>query len=429
LKHLIFLIIISLSGISIAGGTPRGPIPTNERPDAHLTLPAALDRALDESPVLQAFNRDYLRSKALERQAGIWENPAIEIQVEDIEEADGDARETEFILSQTVPLGRDIARRRQLMAARAEVTNWDFEAARLDVVMQVSTRFIAALAADRRLELARKEHALAIETREVIRQLVEAGKASPMELTRMEVPVVNTELALARQSRLRDSAYRQLSLMWDTGAPSFTRVVGDLDPVSPPPYPDSLVRHINSNPEIARWSAAVSEQAAARRLAVAEAIPDPELRIGFRQRDEPDDEALIVGIAFPFPVFDRGQGDRIAAREAERAAQARKRAAELQVEGLLDSAYTGLANAHDEVVALRDRALPAAEKGFRAIQSAFSEGKLGLLDVLDAQRTLFEMERRHLDALVAFHLWTAELEALVGQPLEAIGGSFARHPN
>ncbi|WDT77799.1 MAG: TolC family protein (plasmid) [Candidatus Manganitrophus sp.] len=49
-------------------------------------------------------------------------------------------------------------------------------------------------------------------------------------------------------------------------------------------------------------------------------------------------------------------------------------------------------------------------------------GKFGLLDVLDAQRTLFGSRAQHLRALADYHQAVAEVERLIGEPLDVTGG-------
>ena len=406
-------------------GTPA--IGSSQAPiSGELTLGMAVDLALERSPGLEAYRSDLLKSRALARQAGIWRNPVLEVEVEDYRSPAGtlepDARETTIAITQELPLGRDVARLRQLASARAESVNWEFEATRLEVVLKVSRRFVQALAGDRRVAMAEDEMALAKETHAVIEQLVEVGKASPVELVRYEVSLIEAEVELARERRNRDNAYRLLAATWGSREGGFDNLSGDLARIQAPPSPQLLAEYIRANPEIARWSAKISEQVAMRRLAVAEAIPDPSIRLGIKERDFPDEEALVVGIELPLPIFDRGQGALLAAREGEHSARARKRSAELRIEGMLGTAWTHLSNAYHEALALKEKAIPASEEAFSATQLAYKEGKLGLLDVLDAQQTLFEMRHRYLDALVACQLMTAEVEALIGQPLTTFQG-------
>lgn len=347
-------------------------------PVGDLSLQHALDLSLANSPKLRAFGLGVRRAEALELQAGSWSNPEIAAEVENVggsgNFAGTDAAEITVSLAQTFPLGRDIARRRDLAGQRTRLANWDYEAARLEVMVEVTKRFIEALAADRRLELARQELDLARTTAEVTEKRVQAGDASPVESTRAIVPAITAKLALQEAARRRDAAYRRLSLTWGGRAAGFDRVVGDLDIIAGVPEPEALVRHMNNNPAVARWAAAIGERIAERRLAEAEAIPDLTARIGARTFNETDDTALVFGLSLPLPVFDRREGDIRAARKEEMAARERQRETELRIEGLLSSAYMELLNARDEAIALREQALPAAKRAFAATNRSFEEG-------------------------------------------------------
>jgi outer membrane protein, heavy metal efflux system len=48
------------------------------------------------------------------------------------------------------------------------------------------------------------------------------------------------------------------------------------------------------------------------------------------------------------------------------------------------------------------------------------------LDVLDAQRTLFEARGQYLEALATYHRAVAETERLIGEPLVAVKNSQER---
>lgn len=390
-------------------------------PDGELRLRQAVELSMARSPKLIAFGWEVQRAQALEFQAGLWSNPEIAAEVENIggsgELAGIDAAETTLSLAQTFPLGRDIDRRRELAGQRMRLTNWEYEVARLEVMVEVTKRFVEALAADRRITLARQELELAETIEEITTTRIEAGDASPVELMRAEVPLITAQVGLNRAERLRDAAYRRLSLMWGAHQVRFDRVIGDLDQVPAAPEPEVLVRHINNNPSVALWTAAIGERIAERRLAEAEAIPDLTARLGVRNEKRTGDTALVVGLSLPLPLFDRRQGEIAAARKGEMASRERQREASLRIESMLSLFYAELLSAQDEAVALRERALPAAERAYDATYQAFAEGEFAFLDVLDAQRTLFSLQRRYLDALVAYHTMTAEIESLIGQRL------------
>ncbi len=84
---------------------------------------------------------------------------------------------------------------------------------------------------------------------------------------------------------------------------------------------------------------------------------------------------------------------------------------------LLADAYAALASAHDEATILRTDALPGAQQTFEAVTEGYRLGRFGLLDVLDAQRTLIAVGGQYVRALAEYHKAVAEVERLIGAPL------------
>ena len=388
-------------------------------PAGALTLRLAMALAIARNPELQAFAWDVRAAEVRILQAGMWPNPEMEAEVENIAGSGAfsgtDAAETTISLAQTFPLGGDIQRRRESAKLDARLASWDYEAARLQVLAEVTLRFIDALAADRRIFLAEQELQLAEGIERIATKRVEAGDASPVEQARATVPVITAEVELMRARRQREAAYRRLALTWDAQQVTFDGVRGELDKISPTPDRDVLVQRINQNPAAAQWATQISARIAQRRQAEADAIPDLTGRLGITHQNEVDDVALVIGVSLPLPLFDRRQGDILAARYGEAGAHHRKREAERRIESMLNAAYIELVTAHDEALALRERTLPAATGAFDATQQAFNEGKLPFIDVLDAQRTLLDLKQRHLKVLVAYHIAVADIESLIGQ--------------
>src|SRR5690606_36477886 len=95
----------------------------------------------------------------------------------------------------------------------------------------------------------------------------------------------------------------------------------------------------------------------------------------------------------------------------------RQRQAAMRLESMLSTAYAALAGAHDQASALHARAIPAASDAYQVTRQAFDAGELPFLDVLDAQRTLFELETRYVDALAGYHTAVDKIESLTGYRL------------
>lgn len=393
-------------------------------PVGQLSLSQVIALSVERNPELQAFALDVQGAQARIRQARLWSNPELEFEIENFggsgTMSGTDSAEKTLSLAQHLPLGGDVRRRKELAELQMQLSDWDYHAARLQVIVEATQRFVEALAAERRLTLAEQELDLAETTESIAKGRVEAGDASPVELTRVVVPVIEAELEMAKAKRNLEAAYHRLSLIWGARRVTFSSIQGDLDLLPPVPNPQDLTSYINGNPEVARWTTEISSRIAEGRLAKAEALPDLTGRIGFRRINDTHDDALVLGISLPLPIFDRNQGDILASRLGEASARRRKEAAELRLESILNSTYTELIAAQEEAVALRERAIPTANEAYEATRLAFQEGKLPFLDVLDAQRTLFDLQHRYLEAIVAYHSSVAEIEALIGQRITKI---------
>ena len=382
-----------------------------------VTLADALALALEHNPQLQVFDAEVRAAEARVLQAGRWSNPEVEAEIERFAgsgEFSGTERaETTISLAQVLPLGRDVARRREVAETMAELKNWDYRTARVDVLKHVTQRFVRVLAAERRLVLARHNLELAETTARITSERVAAGDASPIEESWAVVPVVTAKLNVNRAIRTRDAALHQLSRTWGVREQQAFSVEGSLDAIRTPPPVETLVSHINQHPKVARWAEEIALRTAEREHAEAMALPDMTARFGIKQEEESGNSALVVGIAFPLPLFDQ-QRDAIRAAEwDEEAATLRQREAELGVEMMLNDVYVRLINAYEEAMLLRNKGLPAVHRAYEGTRTAFNEGKLHFLEVLDAQRTLFDVKRDYITALANYHIAQADIEALI----------------
>jgi cobalt-zinc-cadmium efflux system outer membrane protein len=127
-----------------------------------------------------------------------------------------------------------------------------------------------------------------------------------------------------------------------------------------------------------------------------------------------------MGLSVPIPVFDRNQGGTLEARYRLAKAEQERQASRVRVRTALARAYAELSASFAEATSLKNNVLPGARSAFEAAGEAFQQGKFGYLDVLDAQRTLFEATAQYIEALTSFHKAAADVELLVGVPLDAI---------
>ncbi|MBM4164686.1 MAG: TolC family protein [Lentisphaerae bacterium] len=389
--------------------------------------PLALQEAIDFvgrlNPGLTAAAHDVLAAESAARQAGVRPNPEIEIEAEDFGGTDSregyDGATTTAGISQRIELGGKRSKRQSVARAEARLTGWDYEASRLDILTRTKQAFVDVLAAQCRVALAAEALALAEDVRKAAAERVKAGKVPELEAIKAAVEVSSAGIARDRTKRELDVARRLLVANWGSATPRFTNAVGSLDDVGDAASLDSLAAAVERSPEVARWTDARLAAAESLRLAKAQRVPDITVNVGVRRFDEDGTHAAVAGVALPLPLFDRNAGGIAAAQHCVAAAEQKERAARLLAATSLAEIHGRFDTARSEAVAIRDGLIPAAQKAFDAAQTGYRQGKFGLLEVLDAQRTLNDAKAGHLEALTAYHKAAADMERLTGTPLTA----------
>jgi cobalt-zinc-cadmium efflux system outer membrane protein len=398
--------------------------PEFEEPVGDISLLDAYAAALLNHPKLTAYGWKVRVREAQALQANLLPNPEVEFEVEEFGGSGSyggfDSAETTLFFSQMVELGRKRSKRNTVARLERDAATWEYESARVDILAEVSKAFIKLLAYQQRHEMVKQNLELAESSYEAIEKSVEAGAISPLDLTKARVAVVQEKLEFYRIQNDLGVAKTQLAATWGSNLPKFDRTVGILALIEELPSVETLSKRIDQNPDIARWAVEIARHQAQIRYEKSQAIPDVKVGVGIKFYNESDDTAAVFGLSMPLGLFDRNQGNiRAAQYEFERALQ-QKREIELQINTTLTSSYRKLQSAHQEAQVMNGELYPAAKQAYNDIQKAYMEGKLGYLDVLDAQRTLFETQRDYLEALVRFHSIAIDIESLIGMPLSEL---------
>ena len=297
-----------------------------------ITLRNALALALMHNPELKAFSWDVRVSQARQLQAGLWPNPKLDVEVENVggtgELSGFDGAETTIQLSQLIELGGKSDKRIKVASLEKELAGLDYEAKRLDVFTEVTKAFIEVLTAQQRLALTQELLQLSEELVDTVAKRVDAGKDSPLEKTKAAVAHSNIMIQHRQAAGNLEFARKQLASTWAGQLPRYESVAGELDSLSPLPTIDQLTLLLSQNPYIARWPLEVDKGRASLELEEARAISDVRLSGGMKRFSETDDNAFVFGISVPLPISDTNQGGRLEAayalanvREEQRAAR------------------------------------------------------------------------------------------------------------
>jgi len=418
--RVVALLCTALAATPLARAAAGGPA---DRTPGSLTLARAIELALSRNQRLGAGDAAIRAAIARERQAGYLPNPRIEAEADDIG-LNGDERGTEASiyavrLAQPIELGGKRAKRRRIALLEVDLARWDLDSNRLDLAAEVKTRFIDLLAAQERVRLVAAAHEVGRKVRDTAAECVRSGKVSPLELTKAEVALTGRRVQSRRAERELAVARTELAVLWNAAPADAAalRAEGSLQQVPQLPDLPALEAGLGRNPDLVRWEtegqlaqAVVAHEQAAR-------VPDIKLSAGIAHEQESGNEVVGFAISLPLPLFDRNRGNVAAALAEADKAQHLQRAAANALRAELAGQWQALQATAEEATSIEVELLPGARKALEAAQQAYRSGKLGYLDVLDAQQTLFEVEMQWLEALSTLHRTTAKVERLIGEGL------------
>jgi len=421
----VVLLIIAASAMAAESSGPDDSqpprAPADEKTGGHITLEQAVSRALGNSPSLAARTNAVSAAEARVTQAGLLPNPDLELESENFGgsgELDGfTAAESTAVISQPFLLGGKRRHRRAVAESDRALAGREFEGTRLDVSAGTTSAFYHVLAAQQRKALASELLDLAERFADTVQKRVDAGKVSPVEATRAGIEVSQARVGLSRAARELEATRALLAASWGSSAADFDRAVGALPMPTDLPALDQLQKTLTSTPEVRSLDDLIERQQHIVDLEKSFRIPDLTLSVGPRRFEETGESAWVAGISLPIPIFDRNQGSRKAAEFDLQRARRDAEAARIGLESELASAFERLQALALEVNAMNAEIVPATEEAFNKTETGYREGKLAFLDVLDAQRALFEARMLLLDSREEYAIARAKLERLIGQPL------------
>ncbi|MBW2219374.1 MAG: TolC family protein, partial [Deltaproteobacteria bacterium] len=362
-------------------------------PDGSLTLRRALALTLMNNPELRVFSLETRAAQARELQAGLWPNPELEVEVEEVggtgDRRGFDAAETTVQLSQLIELGDKSQKRKKVASFEKELADIDYHNKKLEVFSEAAKIFIAVLQAQEKLQLSGELLKLSEESFNVVEQRVNAGKDSPLEKTRAFVGLSNIKIKHRETQRNLEFVRKELSSFWGQDKPLFEQAAGNLNDIQELSSLDELVLRLKLNPQYTRWETEIKKSRAVLDLEKSKAIGDLTIGGGLQRFNETDDNAFIFGVSIPLPVANRNQGAKQEAAYNLAKAREEQKAAWLKLQNEFNRTYQELTNSYSQATSLRNEVLPGALEVFNAATTAYREGKVDYLNVLDAQRTLF----------------------------------------
>src|SRR5262245_45302739 len=187
-----------------------------------LTLPQALQRAASANPRIAAADRTIGMADGRREQANALPNPTIGFEVDNFAPGSSSVvqgAETTLMLSQLIELGGKRDARVAAALGDYDAARWEREAARLELFSETAVAFVAALSAQRRIQLVERQAAALEKLIPLMHRRVEAGASSPAEVSRVQAAVGFARLERERGRTAATVARRELSVLMGLDQP------------------------------------------------------------------------------------------------------------------------------------------------------------------------------------------------------------------
>lgn len=392
-----------------------------------LRLEEAIRQALSYSPRVKSADAAWHASEGEVLQAGYYANPEMGVEAENIG-GNGDYKgfrgaEVTYGVSQLIETGGKRTARKDMAAQAQSLSQYDLQAAKLDVIRDVTVAYMETLAAEAQVAIAREERAFASEVLETVSRRVQAA-ADPLYLkSKAEVAGTTSAIALAKAEREKRVALRRLEVLLG-GSVDLPLEEGVFSTLV---TEEAETAGVAENPDVKRYTAAVEYDRAAYLLEKANAVPDPSLSVGVRDVRDSGDQAFVFAVSLPIPVLHANEGNIRKAQFAQVKSEADKQAAEIAISTRLSEYRQRMEEAKEQAARLREEVIPAAEKALEQARYGYGLGKFPYLEVLDGQRTLFDTREQYITSLLQYHISRAEAQRLTAAHLSGIASKEIPH--
>jgi cobalt-zinc-cadmium efflux system outer membrane protein len=350
-----------------------------------VTVEAAVRQAIARPALVAVIDSEIAAADAQAQAAGLWPNPVLSYEREEVREGGLDVVEQSAQVSQSLDISGRRGLRTTAAAGRAQAARLDGEAARRRAAIEARRRFWAVAHEQARHGVSQAWLARLEAATSLMGKRRDAGENSTYDVLRMEREVRSARAALGRSDVAREAAWLELlALTGDLSAPAgWPRVAGDLAPGAVAPPSDVAKR-----PDLEAWN--LREAAAQREVEAAGRgwVPEIDLGAGWRGIASGGERGsgFTAALSLSFPIFDHGQGDAALARAKAQRAQA---LGALLAEDARRRRAPAQARA-ERLAALATKIRAETEAAARDLEStadaAWLGGELEVLELLDVHR-------------------------------------------
>ncbi|MEQ3636868.1 TolC family protein [Alcanivorax sp.] len=407
--HSLYLLVLALN-VSVAHA--------EETP---LTLTDALSRTVAQNPSLRVFD---FRLQGLEGKSLTADQaPAYEagLEVENILGSGAlqgvDRADYTLSLSSVIELGGKRRARTGAVSSRYDLMEAEREAETLDLLGQVTQRYVATLALQEKLDLSARAVELSEATFNTVTRRAKQGAAPEAEVLRAKAALTQSRIAHNALQTEYEKRKMALASLWSETRVDFQRLQGDLFRFELGERFEVLYQLASDSPMLRVYASERRMRDAEIQLAKSQSESDIRWQVGARRFEETGDTALVAGVSMPLFAGRRNRGEVQAATAARDEVEYRQQSALLQLHSLLFEAYHTRQQSIAAVEQLRDAVLPDLTQALDLTQQAYERGRYSYVEWTAAQRELLSAREALVEAATTALLNQALIEQLTAQPM------------
>jgi outer membrane protein, heavy metal efflux system len=361
---------------------------------------------LSNNPTLKQAEAEIRATEGRKRQAGLYQNPTVGYQGEQIRGGSFGGGEQGAFVQQDIILGGKLAASKRIVEQERKQAEAEREEQKLRILNGIRVAFYRALAAQQTVALRTGLLKVAQDAVRTTGQLFNVGQADQPDVLQAEIEADQAQLALTAARQNQQRMWQLLASFVGNPALPFSTLAGNLEDVPNINTEEWLQKLLTDSPAVMIAQLGVARAEAQLYRAKRQPIPDLLLRGGVEQnleiREGPRTPVGLQGFAeigVQIPLFNRNQGNVQAAKaDVDRAQLETKRVQLLLRERLASTAQSYL-TAKATADLYRDRMIPRAEQAYKLYLEKYNSMTAAYPQVLIAQRTLFQLRTDYVTAL------------------------------
>lgn len=273
--------------------------------------------------------------------------------------------------------------------ARAGVRSAEFQRddARRLLLQGVTQAYAAALAALKQADVLADSAAKLRREADIAAHRLRAGDMSASDKAQLEIAADQDELGAESERAVAKTAVVTLEILLGEPSPSGSTALADtLDDWVRRIPPDLEQAPIGSRPDIAAAEASLSQADANVRLQMRQRIPDVTASVQYERNPPAQPDTVGVGLSLPLPIWDRFDGEILAAKAAREQSQAQLDKVRIQAAADVAAARVAYHEASQRARRYEESLAPKSAEVLRSVSYAFERGGAALLDLLEAER-------------------------------------------